>query len=580
MKSEIKTLIAVLTTPLLFASCSDEVAPKPAGDTSVVTITAQLPDGLSTRAFGNGTTATHLQYAVYESGQRTPLKVYGNDTQTVGTATMSDLKATVQLQLVAGKTYDVVFFADAASGSPYTFNASDRNVTVDYVNAVANDENRDAFFAIQSVSVDGNKTMQAELHRPFAQLNVGSNDVAAAKAAGQDVSKSELTVSVANTLDLTTGEASGFATQTFKLADVPGAAETFPVAGYDYLSMNYLLVNVDKTLVDVDFKVGDGTSNVERTFTAVPVQRNYRTNIYGSLLTNTVDVNVEIKPEFEGVSEISTDAELKAAALCPGRHIQLADNASLTLPDQIAENVVITGGENSMLKGGTFYNTITSSDVTFNNVTFDKMVYITGDNVTLDNVKIGTGVTSSWSLVQIGQPNVTFTLKNITTDKTADSGILTYAPGVKVVLENCDFGKNFKNVINLHEGQGNVVEAKNCKFYGRMNGMDDSSFTDCTFANGNVSYPYMRIWGNGTFKNCTFGKLGKQMATTPTGGYDQDFAVVCSVAAGTYDFTGCKYSDGSALDANLMRNYKTIGSISKIIIDGVAYLTGFKDFTV
>ena len=59
--------------------------------------------------------------------------------------------------------------------------------------------------------------------------------------------------------------------------------------------MDYLLVGADKATVDVAFNYG-GPQN--RTFTNVPVQRNYRTNIYGSLLTNTTDFNVIIEPAF------------------------------------------------------------------------------------------------------------------------------------------------------------------------------------------------------------------------------------------------------------------------------------------
>jgi len=30
------------------------------------------------------------------------------------------------------------------------------------------------------------------------------------------------------------------------------------------------------------------------------LQRNYRTNIYGNLLTNTTEFNVEVNPDFDG----------------------------------------------------------------------------------------------------------------------------------------------------------------------------------------------------------------------------------------------------------------------------------------
>ena len=75
-------------------------------------------------------------------------------------------------------------------------------------------------------------------------------------------------------------------------------AEKFPVDGYEYLAMNYLLVAADKELVDVEFACTDGSKEKTRTVGSVPVQRNYRTNIYGQLLTSDVDINVEIIPAY------------------------------------------------------------------------------------------------------------------------------------------------------------------------------------------------------------------------------------------------------------------------------------------
>ena len=61
--------------------------------------------------------------------------------------------------------------------------------------------------------------------------------------------------------------------------------------------MNYLLVAADKTNVDIEFSYNNGGNYVYE-FPNVPVQRNYRTNIYGSILTSDVEVNVVIEPAF------------------------------------------------------------------------------------------------------------------------------------------------------------------------------------------------------------------------------------------------------------------------------------------
>lgn len=111
------------------------------------------------------------------------------------------------------------------------------------------------------------------------------------------MTQTEVVAKAFATLNLATGEVSDEADRTFTMKAIPTASDgEFPVAGgYKYLSMDYLLVGADKATVDVAFNYGGPQS---RTFTNVPVQRNYRTNIYGSLLTNTTDFNVVIEPAF------------------------------------------------------------------------------------------------------------------------------------------------------------------------------------------------------------------------------------------------------------------------------------------
>lgn len=267
------------------------------GDEGTVTFTAQLPSEMGTRAFADGLTAKHLQYAVYEAGQSTPLKVFGDETTVVGEAEMNNLKQTVSLKLTTGKTYDVIFWADATTDSPYTFNPASQEVSVDYSKVNNNSDNCDAFFKKETITVSGNQSVDVKLTRPFAQVNIGTDDFDAAKASGLEVTQTEVVAKAFATLNLATGEVSDEADRTFTMKAIPTASDgEFPVAGgYKYLSMDYLLVGADKATVDVAFNYGGPQS---RTFTNVPVQRNYRTNIYGSLLTNTTDFNVVIEPAF------------------------------------------------------------------------------------------------------------------------------------------------------------------------------------------------------------------------------------------------------------------------------------------
>ena len=298
MKRYLLSTFTIAAAALLVTSCNDEMDNGlKTGDEGTVTFTAQLPSEMGTRAFADGLTAKHLQYAVYEAGQSTPLPVFGDETRVVGEAEMVDLKKSVTLQLTSGKSYDVIFWADATTDSPYTFNPASQEVSVDYSKVNNNSDNCDAFFKKETITVSGNQSVDVKLTRPFAQVNIGTDDFDAAKASGLEVTQTEVVAKAFATLNLATGEVSDEADRTFTMKAIPTASDgEFPVAGgYKYLSMDYLLVGADKATVDVAFNYGGPQS---RTFTNVPVQRNYRTNIYGSLLTNTTDFNVVIEPAF------------------------------------------------------------------------------------------------------------------------------------------------------------------------------------------------------------------------------------------------------------------------------------------
>lgn len=287
---------------MMFAtSCENELdLGTNAGENALVTFSVGTPE-IATRAFSDGLTATVLQYAVYDAEGNELTELTKTDAEIHGSTA-------VNLQLTTGNTYSVIFWA-AAENAPYTVDFGDKTMTVDYTKAVSNDENRDAFYKYHTFTVKGAQTETIELKRPFAQLNVGTSDYAASTSAGYTPAYSYVKVPVYNTLDLVEGKVStvnGTATSEdavateFKLAAIP-EDETFPVDGYDYLSMNYLLVAADKEVVDVEFGYSENNTTVEKTRTvgSVPVQRNYRTNIYGSLFTSEVDINVTIDPEYD-----------------------------------------------------------------------------------------------------------------------------------------------------------------------------------------------------------------------------------------------------------------------------------------
>ena len=346
MKRYLLSTFTIAAAALLVTSCNDEMDNGlKTGDEGTVTFTAQLPSEMGTRAFADGLTAKHLQYAVYEAGQSTPLKVFGDETTVVGEAEMDNLKQTVSLKLTTGKTYDVIFWAaDNSAKKPYTFDPLTQTVKIKYTNVYSNNDICDAFFKKETITVSGNQNVDVKLTRPFAQVNIGTDDFDAAAIAGLNLTQTQVKATAGDILNLATGKMEGTeATRTFKMKAIPTADDgAFPVAGYKYLLMAYIPISDTKETVDMTF--GYNGKSTFRSFTNVPLQRNYRTNIYGSLLTNSVDFNVVIEPAFSGefaheVVSASTFAALKAA---------VANGQSV----DAEKTLVLSGGQSETLNLG------------------------------------------------------------------------------------------------------------------------------------------------------------------------------------------------------------------------------------
>ncbi len=310
---------------LVFAGCSSDELPAPApGDDGSVTFQVSMPASILGRAYGDGQLTKQLHYAVYDANDEQAGAIFASDVPGSPAAENSTIDFTLKLNLVKGKTYDFIFWADAVDNAFYTFSSEKKNVEIDYDAAVGNDDSRDAFFqAVKGVKVTGAMTQSVELRRPFAQLNFGTDDIEAAAAAKTEIKSTAVTVKgVYTKLDLYEGIASEATTVTFTSDALP-EGETFPVEGdYDYLTMDYILTGIElegdgTDVQDAKREVMDATLTF--TFTDgqtadvavpnLPVERNYRTNVFGSLLTSPMDLDIVVKPGFEDEPgyEVNTD---------------------------------------------------------------------------------------------------------------------------------------------------------------------------------------------------------------------------------------------------------------------------------
>jgi hypothetical protein len=177
------------------------------------------------------------------------------------------------------------------------------SITMDYSNVSANNDSYDAFTACCELTVNGAAGHDIKLTRPFAQINFGTEDYAQAVKTNMTVKKSAFKVRPYQTLNLWTGDVSNQATEyvTFALDTIPmlqGAGETFPIEGFDYIGMNYILAPKDKETTDFYFLI-DENQQYELHCPNIPIQRNYRTNIYGNLFTCPNNFFVYIDPVYE-----------------------------------------------------------------------------------------------------------------------------------------------------------------------------------------------------------------------------------------------------------------------------------------
>ena len=324
---------------MLALGCNKEQVTEavPDGAEVGVTFTAELP-GMQTKAIGDGLTAKNLTVEVYE-----------DETGAAGThiaalhqtATFTALKADVKFSLVKGKTYHFIFWAQA-DNAPYTLDAAAKTVAISYAGE-ANDESRDAFYAVKTLKVQGPATEPVQLKRPFAQVNFGTADFDAAKAGGVEVTESSFTATdAATSLDLFAGEGVGSTDITYTEKELPTEALTLKDGTtYKYMAMNYFVPTgkfAESHVSNVKAQFVSASHTVEISSPSTPVQSNWRTNIVGNLLTDQVVFNVEIVPAFEDettidIENITTAASLRTA-LANSHSAKLA--ADITLDETIS----------------------------------------------------------------------------------------------------------------------------------------------------------------------------------------------------------------------------------------------------
>ncbi len=381
MKNFFKSLAICALAALTFASCQKENAGGNMDDqSSVVSINLTSPI-MGTKAFADGKTVDVVHVHVYKVGADNTLTYIapgtgGTETPSKDVTMRSSGTATYSTRLVTGQTYTFVFWAEKSGNSHYTYDPATQTISVNYANAAGNDETRDAFYAVlPNVTITGAYSQSVTLKRPFAQVNFGVTqaDMDYANAAGITVNGAAVKCThVANQLNLLTETASGSVEAAFATNALP-TSETLSVAGetYTYVAMNYVLVGKRaSTLSDITLTLdatGAASATPEYTYTNIPLQGNFRTNIVGNLFTSPASINITVDSGFEGdIKNVSSIAEANTALDNGATNISIsnitASDASATTLKMPATSESITISIESIESGANLTINQTSSD--------------------------------------------------------------------------------------------------------------------------------------------------------------------------------------------------------------------------
>ena len=468
---------------LLATSCSnDELDVVQSGNEAQVTFSLVADGGITTRAISDGTGAKKLVYAVYNAEGELITKIANADVngQFVDNSAFDNgLTENVTITLAKGQQYTVAFWAQNPNCTAYT-TTDLNNVTVDYA-GLNNDENRDAFFKSETFTVTGNAEIDVVLKRPFAQINVGiyQTDWDAAVASGLEIEKSKVTIEKAATsINLLTGEVDGEQTVEYGFDIIPAkfdTPETLDVdldkdgtkENYVYLSMSYILANdgttgyAKTTLEDLDFTfapISGNNINFSEGLNAVPVQRNWRTNIIGKILTGDVTFNITIDPIYDGEYKNGDAYGVKA--------------------------------------NNTYYKTIKDAI-----------------DAGATEIELAAGL---WKMPSVS--NKTLTISGANKDAKIDLSDIVTLSNTSVDFTNVTIVKENENYVGFYHA--NSLSYTDCVFENEYWGYGGTeTFNNCVF--NQTSAGNYNVWtygANATFNDCTFNSAGKAVLVYNEGG--------------------------------------------------------------
>ena len=356
-------MLSLTGLALSLTSCRMEDRISGDGTPQDVTVSVSVPYSTQVKSAenpGDGTMVTRCILEIYQDGV-----LYG-ERQSVDFAG----SASFNVRLVAGDTYDFVFWADYAEGNAtegfqdVSYNTAEglTAITViadDYLN---NDDTKDAFFGSYNVTIENGKTYDYTLTRPFGRVQMFTTDIQSAET---DLTGATVKVSFAqvpagfNALSKTVSSerieiVPAAAAPVF---EVPAADDAEAQLSYDYI---FASGNDGETLVNFSLDIEKDGQTLCSGFSAdnIPVRQNYRTNVRGRFLSQSgtdVDIDVDINPGFE-------DGDIDREVITDGLVLE-----SSTLGEPTADGVDISytytyDGESTLTESGIGYRVKDTQD--------------------------------------------------------------------------------------------------------------------------------------------------------------------------------------------------------------------------
>ena len=465
MKKIFKTLSASVLMALALTACQKEEF---GGNEAEGIYTFEVSaDNIATKAAidrdGNGTAVNRFIMEVYLA--KTTGELVLLDRQVKAPTAASPKSTSFNLTLIKDQEYKVLFWADKGTDAmeDLYYKTTDNLQNVSFLNAarIGNNDALDAFSKMEVITREESKagfSKSVKLTRPFGQVNFITTDIPAINAltGGSAFLPTDVKVSYVTCTGFNVLTQTGTGSEDIEYtAPVYSAMDPATNPAKYTLSMDYMLTATSDRETRNLVKLTALANGYELTTVEVanyPVQRNYRTNIIGKILTGDVTFNITIDPIYDGEY-----------------------NNYLASSNEDITNAISAGVTTISLTPGTY---IIPDDAKGKTLTF-----------------IGTG-----------NPEDT---KIATQDDGSYEGCDYSLDGATVTFENITINTDSHTYTGYARCKGTY---KNCVINGTYTLYGDSKFENCTF---NVSGDVYNIWTWGAqnmeFDTCTFNSDGKAL---------------------------------------------------------------------